>query len=753
MRNYAAALQYGVERLSEVPLDSKLVLELHERLLRGVRDAAWTPGEFRTGQSWIGPPGSTIEAAVYVPPPVTEMGAALAEWDRFLSVRTGLPPLVQCALVHERFETIHPFLEGNGRLGRLLITLFLIERGRLSHPLLYPSAYIEAHRDQYYGLLQAVRTDGAWDPWLHFFADAVRETAERASEQVRALMALREQYRWKVSGHARELVDDLFRTPFVTVPEAQQTLGVSNATARKAVRELQEWGMLEELAARRWPRAYIARPILDAMQAPLEDLRLTSAAKPKAPPLKSGTDLEEPPEKPAERHMAEAMALIDEARRFGVQVRLMGGLAVRRYCADLVFMDREYSDIDLVGLSLQNRGLHEVLTRLGYAENRLVTEATGAGQLQYVKTDVLQGAGAYRIGAAHGSEAAPEGGPASVEGPLVDHVDLFLDVMRMDHDLDVRDRLLIDDYAISPADAFIGKLQIGRLNAKDAHDVIALVKDVPLRRTDDEHSLCVPYIAETCAGDWGLCQDVLANIDGVLVLLAEYDLDDEERSRVQDRLGADPRGDRGGGEAGGLAPPGARRQACRVATERRGPGGHRRDRARVGLAARPGLRREPANVREGGGYGVRPDRAPGGRLRVLQAGLPGRRRAARPGRLEGRGRVPRRRRPRQRHRGPRVGHPRAGAGVRRLAGARPGAGVGRERRLHAASDGAGRRVRVASLTRDARPARAAAPGGRLHLPCVCGGARYSVAYPRAAKKGWPVWCTWSSSTRSPTSRC
>ena len=538
VRNYAAALQYGVERLSEVPLDSKLVLELHERLLRGVRDAAWTPGEFRTGQSWIGPPGSTIEAAVYVPPPVTEMGAALAEWDRFLSVRTGLPPLVQCALVHERFETIHPFLEGNGRLGRLLITLFLIERGRLSHPLLYPSAYIEAHRDQYYGLLQAVRTDGAWDPWLHFFADAVRETAERASEQVRALMALREQYRWKVSGHARELVDDLFRTPFVTVPEAQQTLGVSNATARKAVRELQEWGMLEELAARRWPRAYIARPILDAMQAPLEDLRLTSAAKPKAPPLKSGTDLEEPPEKPAERHMAEAMALIDEARRFGVQVRLMGGLAVRRYCADLVFMDREYSDIDLVGLSLQNRGLHEVLTRLGYAENRLVTEATGAGQLQYVKTDVLQGAGAYRIGAAHGSEAAPEGGPASVEGPLVDHVDLFMDVMRMDHDLDVRDRLLIDDYAISPADAFIGKLQIGRLNAKDAHDVIALVKDVPLRRTDDEHSLCVPYIAETCAGDWGLCQDVLANIDGVLVSLAEYHLDDEERSRVQDRLGA-----------------------------------------------------------------------------------------------------------------------------------------------------------------------------------------------------------------------
>lgn len=528
VRNYVAALQYGVERLAEVPLGTKLVLELHERLLRGVRDAAWTPGEFRTGQNWIGPPGSSIKTAVFVPPPVPEMHAALSEWDRFLRERAGLPPLVQCALMHERFEAIHPFLEGNGRLGRLLIPLFLIERGRLSHPLLYPSAYIEAHRDEYYGLLQAVRTDGAWAPWLLFFLDAIRETAERAADQVYALLALREQYRWKVSGHARRLVDDLFRTPFVTVPEAQQALGVSNATARKAVQELQEWGMLEELAARRWPRAYIARPILDAMQAPLEALRLTAESRPRVAPLKSATDIEEPAEKPAERHMAEAMALIDEARRYGVQVRLMGGLAVRRYCTDLAFMDREYSDIDLVGLSVQNRELHEVFTRLGYAENRAVTEATGAGQLQYVKTEVLEGGGAYRIGAGHEHAAAG----------AVDHVDLFMDVMRMDHDLDVRDRLLVDDYAISPADAFIGKLQIGRINEKDVHDVIALLKDVPLRRVDDETSLCVPYIADTCAGDWGLCQDLLANIDVVLRMLDDYALDEEELARVYGRLTA-----------------------------------------------------------------------------------------------------------------------------------------------------------------------------------------------------------------------
>ena len=144
-----------------------------------------------------------------------------------------------------------------------------------------------------------------------------------------------------------------------------------------------------------------------------------------------------------------------------------------------------------------------------------MTEATGAGQLQYIKTQVLEGAGADL---------------------LVDHVDVFLDVMRMDHDLDVRDRLLIDDYAISPADAFIGKLQIGRLNVKDAHDVTALVKDVPLRRADDAHSLCVPYIAAACAGDWGLHEDVLANIGKVLALLDEFELDEEEAARVSERL-------------------------------------------------------------------------------------------------------------------------------------------------------------------------------------------------------------------------
>ena len=288
--------------------------------------------------------------------------------------------------------------------------------------------------------------------------------------------------------------------------------------------------------------------------------------------------------------MAEAMALIDEARRYGVQVRLMGGLAVRRYCTDLGFMDREYSDIDLVGLSVQNRELHEVFTRLGYAENRAVTEATGAGQLQYVKTEVLEDAGgAYRIGAERGDDR-----PA----PLVDHVDLFMDVMRMDHDLDVRARLLVDDYAISPADAFIGKVQIGRLNEKDAHDVIALLKDVPLRQADDETSICLPYVADTCAGDWGLCQDVLANIDAILAdgrrLRSGRGGD---RPRVRPPRGA-ARGRRRRGEVRGLAAPRQGGQARGLAPHHRGHGGDGRHRARVGLAPRPRLtRRRPRRWR------------------------------------------------------------------------------------------------------------------------------------------------------------
>ncbi len=164
VRNYVAALEHGVKRLRSLPLSLRLVRELHARLMKGVRGERATPGEFRRSQNWIGPRGSTPATAAYVPPPPASMLDSLADWEQFLHERDELPDLVQCALMHEQFEAIHPFLDGNGRVGRLLITLFLIERGRLSQPLLYLSAYIEARRQDYYDLLQRCRPMATgWD--------------------------------------------------------------------------------------------------------------------------------------------------------------------------------------------------------------------------------------------------------------------------------------------------------------------------------------------------------------------------------------------------------------------------------------------------------------------------------------------------------------------------------------------------------------------------------------------------------------
>jgi Fic family protein len=274
VRNYIAALEYGLARLTDLPLSLRFVRELHERLMQGVRGAHMTPGELRRSQNWIGPPGSTLATATCVPPPVPEMNEALWDWELFLHDRDSLPDLVQCALMHEQFEAIHPFLDGNGRVGRLLITLFLTERARLTQPLLYLSAYIEAHRGDYYDALLGVRTDGDWRSWLLFFLTGVRETSVRAADQAREIMRLREDFRQRLRGKpkALALLDELLRTPFITVAEAERRLGVTNPTARAAVQALVSVGLLEEVGQRTWRRLYVARPVLDALKAPLEKL-------------------------------------------------------------------------------------------------------------------------------------------------------------------------------------------------------------------------------------------------------------------------------------------------------------------------------------------------------------------------------------------------------------------------------------------------------------------------------------------------
>lgn len=198
------------------------------------------------------------------------MVGALGDWERFLHQRGVMPDLIQCALMHEQFEAIHPFLDGNGRVGRLLITLFLIERRRLSHPLLYLSAYLEAHRNDYYDYLQRVRTDGDWAGWLHFFLAGVEETSRAAVAQANSLLDLRALLSEFLRGQPRAaaLLDKLFVNPYVTVPQAAKFLEVSDPTARQEVRLLQEIAVLDEVPGRTWRRLYVARPILQVLEEP-----------------------------------------------------------------------------------------------------------------------------------------------------------------------------------------------------------------------------------------------------------------------------------------------------------------------------------------------------------------------------------------------------------------------------------------------------------------------------------------------------
>jgi Fic family protein len=536
VRNVLATLMYGVESVATRPLDLGLIRSLHERSLHGEPATARTPGKFRTTQNWIGPPGSTLATATYVPPPVPEMLAGLDQLEGFMAERDRLPDLVQCAMAHAQFESIHPFVGGNGRLGRVLILLFLVARGRLSLPLLYLSAYLEAHRREYYTLLQRVRTHGEWMPWLLFFAEGVRETAERAHLQARSLLRQRARYRSQCDEKLLALVDELFVSPFLTVREVRRALSVSDGTARRAVATLASLGLLARVPGTERPRIYVAQPILDAIEEPTEALVGGVDEAPGSEPLKSWLGWDRRPRRLADRLMTEAMAMIDVARHVGVDVRLAGGLAVRRHCIDLNFLDREYSDVDLVGLSGQREALCGVFSDLGYAENLYVSQATLGRQLQFFRKEALRSA---RPG---GPEAPddPET-PHHVQAParpLVDHVDVFLDVMRMDHDIEIRGRLELDEYAISPVDALIAKAQIGRINHKDVHDIIALFKDLPLREIDDDLSIYVPYLAEVCAGDWGLYHDITKNLQVVLDWLADYGLSEEETARVYGRVTA-----------------------------------------------------------------------------------------------------------------------------------------------------------------------------------------------------------------------
>jgi Fic family protein len=271
--NYVRAMNYGLERLSTLPLSLRLIREIHAELLQGARGAEKSPGDFRASQNWIGAGNVTLERATFVPPPVSEMHQALDDFERFLHEEQDLPALVHCGLAHAQFETIHPFLDGNGRVGRLLITYLLVHRGVLYRPLLYISTFLKHHRAEYYDRLMSVRNDGNWEGWLHFFLRGVAETAEEATATARAIVSLREAHRELILEHnlgARELwlLDLLFQRPLINVGLAMERLGVTDVTASRSIERLTNLGLVDEITGQRRNRIFRYAPYWKLFQEP-----------------------------------------------------------------------------------------------------------------------------------------------------------------------------------------------------------------------------------------------------------------------------------------------------------------------------------------------------------------------------------------------------------------------------------------------------------------------------------------------------
>lgn len=267
--SYVAAMNYGLERLADLPVSLRLIREIHERLLAGVRGSERTPGEFRRSQNWIGPPGCTLTDATYVPPPVAEMKDALGQWESFIHDERPIPVLVKVGLAHAQFETIHPFLDGNGRVGRLLITFLLVENDVLGRPLLYLSHFFKQHRQSYYDHLQGIRDDGAWEAWLRFFLRGVAEVAKEATDTARRIVAMREEHRSLITsnlgrgaGRGLTLLETLYFRPIVSVNTVMTITDLSFARANGLVQQMVGLGLLRETTGRRRNRVFAYEPYM-----------------------------------------------------------------------------------------------------------------------------------------------------------------------------------------------------------------------------------------------------------------------------------------------------------------------------------------------------------------------------------------------------------------------------------------------------------------------------------------------------------
>ena len=252
--NYVRAMNHGLKRLPELPVCVRLIREIHAELMHGARGGKLQPGELRTSQNWIGPAGCTLNTASFVPPPPDLVPEALSALESFLHRTDELPLLIKIALAHVQFETIHPFLDGNGRVGRLLISFLLTERGVLHKPVLYLSHYFKKHRQTYYDHLQSVRDRGTWEAWIAFFLQGVIEVAAEAAETARRIQDLRERHRGLIteklgrgSGNGHKVLESLFDRPILAVNDVMKVTGTTYAAANTLVTKLVELGVLSEI--------------------------------------------------------------------------------------------------------------------------------------------------------------------------------------------------------------------------------------------------------------------------------------------------------------------------------------------------------------------------------------------------------------------------------------------------------------------------------------------------------------------------
>ncbi len=269
--NYVAAMDHVLDPQRQLPISLRLLRDAHRILLSGVRGGYATPGEFRTTQNWIGQPGAVVDTATYVPPPPERMWECLDAFEKHLHAGPELPPLLNIAALHYQFEAIHPFVDGNGRVGRLLVVLLLVEWGLLPGPMLDLSAYIEPRRDRYYEALLRVSTHGDWRGWFSFFLEVIEQQARDAGNRAQRLHDLRKEMRQRVataraSALLPVLVDQLFQTPAITINLAKDVLGVTHRAASLNVDKLIAAKILREVPSSSRTRVFIASEVINAIE-------------------------------------------------------------------------------------------------------------------------------------------------------------------------------------------------------------------------------------------------------------------------------------------------------------------------------------------------------------------------------------------------------------------------------------------------------------------------------------------------------